>query len=140
MDKLMELEEKMDMGSRVIYSSFNHYTLAEMKLKHPSAKLGMLFSDGWLDVTGYAEKLGVSAIHPSWYHLQYPGLLMESRQKGLDVRVWTVNKEKQMRKICAFGLDAIITNYPDTARRVVDNYFASKAEGQEPEETEEEEI
>ena len=44
---------------------------------------------------------------------------LERYQKsGLKVRVWTVNKEEDMKKFMEAGLEAVITNYPDIALKV----------------------
>jgi glycerophosphoryl diester phosphodiesterase len=39
---------------------------------------------------------------------------------GLEVNVWTVNDPERMRELIDIGIDAIITDVPDVARRVVD--------------------
>lgn len=36
---------------------------------------------------------------------------------GLKVRVWTVNKKEDMKMFMDAGVDAVITNYPDLARK-----------------------
>ena len=33
----------------------------------------------------------------------------------MKVRVWTVNREEDMKHFIEAGLEAVITNYPDTA-------------------------
>jgi glycerophosphoryl diester phosphodiesterase len=37
------------------------------------------------------------------------------------VNVWTVNGEDEMRRLAAVGVDAIITDVTDVARRVFDS-------------------
>ena len=37
------------------------------------------------------------------------------KESGLKVRVWTVNREEDMKHFIEAGLEAVITNYPDTA-------------------------
>ncbi len=37
----------------------------------------------------------------------------------MAVNVWTVNGEDEMRRLAAAGVDAIITDVPDVARRVL---------------------
>ena len=69
---------------------------------------------------GYGEKYGVDAPHPSLNNLQYPGFVQQCKEKGLKLHVWTVNETEYMQLCCQMGVDAIITNYPDLAREVVD--------------------
>ena len=42
-----------------------------------------------------------------------------ARGRRWPVRPWTVNEEADMRKLMALGVDAIITDVPDLARRLV---------------------
>jgi glycerophosphoryl diester phosphodiesterase len=37
----------------------------------------------------------------------------------MTVNVWTVNDEDEMRRLAAAGVDAVITDVPDVARRVL---------------------
>lgn len=42
----------------------------------------------------------------------------EAQALGLKVVVWTVNTEAEMRRMIEFGVDGIISDYPDVLRRV----------------------
>ena len=67
----------------------------------------------------YAAKLGADALHPALYNLQYPDFLEECRKRGLLLHVWTVDEEEDIRRLVEEGIDAVITNRPDVARRIV---------------------
>ena len=60
------------------------------------------------------------ALHPALYHMQDEGLIDRCKRNGLAVHVWTVNDSEHMKALCLAGVDALITNYPDIARNVVD--------------------
>ena len=120
-EKLVQLEQSMGMHGKIIYSSFNHYSVMKIREYDPTAKVGLLYVDGFQDVPGYAEKLGADALHPVFYNLQYEGFLEACREKKLLLHVWTVNDEEAMRYLVQEGVDAIITNKPDIARKIVDN-------------------
>ena len=62
------------------------------------------------------------ALHPGWTKIFYPNYLEDCRRRNILVHVWTIKNEEDMRRCCEMGLDAIITNYPDVARKVVDEY------------------
>lgn len=126
-DKVLELTERYGMIDRVIISSFNHYTVRSMKEKCPQIKTGALYSDGTIGVVDYvADVVKADAMHPGWTKLFYPHYLEDCRRRNMAVHVWTINREEDMRKCCEMGLDAIITNYPDVAKRVVEEYLAEK--------------
>lgn len=42
----------------------------------------------------------------------------EAHGLGLEVVVWTVNEEADMRRLIDMGVDGIITDYPDRLARV----------------------
>lgn len=61
----------------------------------------------------------VKALCPAVYHLQDEKFIEKAKQNNLAVHVWTVNEEAQIRKFADQGVDAVITSYPDVARRVL---------------------
>lgn len=120
--KVLKLTKEMGMEERVIYSSFNHYSVMKMKELNPAAKVGFLYADGPLDMPEYGEKHGVDALHPALYNLQFPGFVEACKKKNLDLNVWTVNEEEHMKMVCTYGIHAMITNYPDLGRKVADSF------------------
>jgi glycerophosphoryl diester phosphodiesterase len=121
-EKVMELTRRMGLQERIIYSSFNHYSVMKLKKLDPSVKTGFLYEDGYLDMPQYAAKHGVEALHPALYNLQYPNFIEDCRVRNIKVRPWTVNETEEMKLLCGLKIDAMITNYPDTGRKVVDEY------------------
>ncbi len=109
------------MEDKIWYSSFNHYSLIRLKELEPSVRTGILYADGIVNVWDYAKKtVGADALHPFFYNIQYPGYLEKSRALGLETHAWTVNEEKDMRALAKAGIEAIITNYPDKARKIIE--------------------
>ena len=118
-EKILALTKEMGMEDRVCYSSFNHYTVTRIHELKPDAEVGFLYADGPIDMPSYGVKHGVNALHPALYNLQYDGFGKECKEKGLKLNVWTVNERPYMEMCCQYGVDAIITNYPDIAKEVV---------------------
>ena len=48
-----------------------------------------------------------------------PALVAEAHQLGLDVVPWTVNSPADMARLIEWGVDGLITDYPDRARLVM---------------------
>lgn len=118
-EKILALTKEMGMEDRVCYSSFNHYTVTRIHELKPDAEVGFLYADGPIDMPSYGVKHSVNALHPALYNLQYDGFVKECKEKGLKLNVWTVNERPYMEMCCQYGVDAIITNYPDIAKEVV---------------------
>lgn len=112
-EKVLKLTEEMGLQDRVWYSSFNHYTVKKIKQLDPSAKVGILYADGIVDVEIYAKALNADALHPALYNCQFENVVEKCHDAGLKMHVWTVNEIEHIQMMLAAGVDAIITNYPD---------------------------
>lgn len=114
-EKVLKLVYDADMSDRVIYSSFNHYSIKKIKNLDEKANTALLFGDVVLDTVNYIKNANIPAIHPPVYHLKMDNFLDEYINAGLDIRVWTVNNPDDMQWLINKNIDAIITNYPDIA-------------------------
>lgn len=63
--KILKLVKEMNMEDQLIYSSFNHYSLLQLKQLNDHVQTGILFSDGWVNPAMYAKNLGINAVHPA---------------------------------------------------------------------------
>ena len=121
----MVIEEVKHQGmeDRIIYSSFNHYSMQKIRELEPDAETAYLYSDVILNVADYAKKTGIKGLHPAIYHMAMADFLREYKESGLKIRVWTVNETEHMEKLFHAGVDAIITNYPDRAVKIRDEFL-----------------
>lgn len=115
--KLIDMIKEYNFGDKVIFSSFNHYSLQDIKAIDSSMEIGLLYSGALVEPWNYAKTLGAEALHPS-YHNIIPELVKGCKENGVKLNPYTVNDEKDMEKIIGAGVDGIITNYPDKALRV----------------------
>ena len=99
--------------------------LARMKAIHPNAKTGALYSEPLIyQPWNYAKMADFTALHPSYnqlYRFQEQGIdfVKEAHDAGIAVNPWTANKEGIMRRLAIWGVDYIITDYPDVALRII---------------------
>ena len=117
-EKIVRLTREKNWQDRVIYSSFNHYSIIKVKELDPDAKVGFLYADGPLNMPGYAAENGVNALHPAFYNLQYPDFMADCNMFDIDVNVWTVNSDADLIKCREIGVNAVITNYPQKAKEL----------------------
>lgn len=117
-EKVLSIVKEAGMEERVIYSSFNHYSIQKILELNPAAQTAYLVADVILDVEKYTKETGVPAIHPPFFHLKMADFLDKYIASGLKIRVWTVNDEEDMREYMKRDLEAIITNYPEVAIRI----------------------
>ena len=113
-EKLIRLEKEYAMEGRVLYSSFNHHSLMEIRKLAPGAEIGLLYELHMVHPWVYAEYVSATAIHPHYYTiLAAPETVPECHKRGIAVNVWTVDDAQIIKLLAGYGVDSIITNKPD---------------------------
>lgn len=113
-EKCLALAKEKGVEDRVIYSSFNHYTLMKLRQLKPDARLGMLFGDIMVNPWEYARQLNVDYLHPMKMNIWVPGFAAGAAEAGYGINMWTINDPETMQ-LCLETGAGIITNYPDVA-------------------------
>ncbi len=117
-EALVRIHHASGMGDRIVYSSFNHFTLLELGRLIPDAQIAPLYSEGLVDPWVYLRHLGVTAVHPMYLTLHAPGVLAGLASAGIAVRAWTVNDPAEWRWLFDHDVDAVITDDPAGALAV----------------------
>ena len=123
---VMEMAKEYGMKDRIWYSSFNRFSLAKIHLLDPAAKVGILHSEVASGLAVFARNLGARALHPSYYNLLSPLFMEECRNNNVLVNIWTIDTPEQMRVCYEAGVNAIITNYPDRAKKLFEELSAEE--------------
>ena len=119
-DKVLQAEAEFGLAGRMIYSSFNHYTICELLKKKPDAKVGLLYMSMIVEPWSYAERLGAKCLHPHFITLaNTPNMAKECNERGLETNIWTVDEPFWMENLAKMGVTSIITNKPDVAVKTV---------------------
>jgi glycerophosphoryl diester phosphodiesterase len=53
-----------------------------------------------------------------------PRFIRHAHSAGLKIQVWTVDEDQDMRRLLDWGVDALISNRPDVAVRIRDEFLA----------------
>ena len=112
--KCLEMEREKGMQGRVLYSSFNHYTIANLLQLDPDARTGLLYMSGLYQPWSYAKNVGATHIHPFFPNILLPDLPKDCLANGVGINMWTVNDAGVMAQCVQYGV-GIITDYPDLA-------------------------
>lgn len=118
--KLIELAREMNMEDRLLYSSFNHYSLMLLREIDPAVRIGLLYQEALIDPFLYAQHIKANAIHPMYPTLAVPGVIEGCKKAGVAIHPWTVNDPQAIRRLVQAGVDAVITDIPDQARKIVE--------------------
>jgi glycerophosphoryl diester phosphodiesterase len=109
------------MADQVVISSFNPLALRRAKKAGPEIECALLTAPdlpGWMRAPLTFRFSRADGIHPE-YPMVDAAFMAAARRRGRPVRPWTVNDEAEMRRLIALGVDAIITDAPDVARRLL---------------------
>ena len=128
---------RSNLSDKIIYSSFDWRVLREIKERDPkiprahltSGAKGKIYDKSpWLDFTPLHSEvelpklikaLGGSAWHPNYKDVNKE-VIKISRNEGLPVNVWTVNREQDMLRMIDYGVDGIMTDYPLKLKELCD--------------------
>lgn len=117
--KALALAAEMGMEDRVMYSSFNHYSLAGMR-QVKDVTVSPLYQEGLFEPWRYAQYMGAQAVNPFFRNLMAPGLMQGCKQAGIQVNVWTPDREQDLQMCIDAGVDGIITNEPQKALELLE--------------------
>lgn len=121
-EKVLDIVNKYDLKDKVIVSSFNHYSVHKCKEICKDIKIGLLYMEGIFEPHLYAKTVGAQAIHPYFPAIDNKAVIDRVRQSGIMVNTWTINEEKDLRRFLEFGVDGIITNYPDKLNQIMKEF------------------
>ena len=118
-EKTADMVRNFGMEDRVIYSSFNHYSLEKLRKYAPEANIGLLISADYVRIPLDANRLDAIAVHPpvSAVNRDY---VEQCHKHNVMVHTWTVDNPLVMEQITNIGVDAFITDCPDIGRKMVD--------------------
>ncbi len=98
---------------RVTIQSFDVRVLSEMHKTYPKIKLAYLVEH----ILSTKISLELMDFTPDIYSPDYELLTQEKvkklQKKGMKVIPWTVNDPEKMKKLIEWGVDGLITDYPD---------------------------
>ena len=110
--------KKAGMSDRVIFSSFNPASLEWIKKNEPGLQVALLYHRPWevfSEVTGGKE---YKILNLRNLYLTRDKIAKIHRE-GMKVNVYTVNSEEELEQFVTWGVDGIITNYPDRLIRIL---------------------
>lgn len=95
-----------------LVSSFQIKELFQVHKINKTIPLAILSKASVSEAIDLGKELGARAIHPSLGIITRDSV-RDSHEAGFKVNVWTVNEPKDIARIKEFGVDGIISDYPD---------------------------
>jgi len=110
------ISEKISLGkwkyTDFIVSSFQKNELFEVRNNDEHIHIAILSKASVPEAIELGKRLKASAIHPSLGIITRDNTKL-SHEAGFKVNVWTVNEREDIRRMIDFGVDGIISDYPN---------------------------
>lgn len=121
-EMVMDVIRKKKITKRTTVQSFDIRTLQTIQHKYPEQTLALLvYKPRSLDEE--LTKLGFTpAIYSPYYAIVTPELVKQAHEKKIQVLPWTVNESADMEKMISYGVDGIISDYPDRLIKLAGSY------------------
>ena len=112
---LMDVIVKHNIEARTIVQSFDSRTLQIIQKQYPNIKTAYLIEN--ISLTTLDNKLETLGFKPTIYSPAYQlvtqQLVKKCHSKGMQIIPWTVNDTSTMKRLIDWGVDGIISDYPN---------------------------
>jgi glycerophosphoryl diester phosphodiesterase len=104
----------------VVISSFDHKSIRRIKQLEPEAQVGLLYAANLINHAEYAQKFDIPiySLHPHFQSIEKLDV-DDAILAGFAVYPYTVNHTKDLRKMIAYGVTGIITDFPARLAQLV---------------------
>jgi len=117
--KALDAVVRRGLLQRTLFSSFFDTVLERLRTLCPEARVALLVSRKFPEgALARAARLGAEAVNPEHF-VASPELIGQAHDAGLDVHVFTVDEEAELRHFLDLEVDGIFTNTPDRLRRLL---------------------
>lgn len=133
-DAVVGLLRKHGLEDRVIVASFHDGVLGYFRSIAPGVATSLAQGEALrfyimyrLGLAAFTSPPGVAVQVPEYHFggrlkVLSRAFVRAAHGRGLEVHAWTINDERTMRRLLSYGVDGIVTDVPDLARRVVDGF------------------
>ncbi len=122
-DKVLECVGKYRLVGRTLISSFNHDSLVTCRRLNPAVRTGLLYLEEIKEPWHYARSLGCYSVHPLFIYLLDQATLEGFKANHIPLYPWTVNDPEQMQNLSAAGVEALITDFPQELKAILNHSF-----------------
>lgn len=113
-DLVVEVIENESSLERVSLQSFDFRVLRYLHTAYPDIQLAALVYEGTLE-TALSDLGFTPAIFSPYYKLVDKQLVNAVHERDMKLIPWTVNEAADMKRLLSYGVDGLITDYPDRA-------------------------
>lgn len=119
---LMEVVEEQGVLDRVIFTSFNHYSVEFINSIDPEVSKGIIYYARLYEPWKYAKKLNAEYLVPL-HRTVTSKLIEETNKRDLKIMAYGSNEREDLKSLIEIGVDYIISDEVDRALKIRDNYL-----------------
>ena len=135
MTELIATVEAADLPIAPVFSSFHKSVIRKLRTQRPEWQSALivgnprwrfmrrLLTGAVLRWAATHQLYGLS-LHERWVT---PSLVHKAQNEGINIAVWTADDPARMSMLALLGVDAIITNRPDSGRETIDSLLETEA-------------
>lgn len=116
--QVAQIMQARDAFGDSIVSSFDWEYLKKIQQLHFNIRIALLADEKPVDLMINAVAMRAHAINPRW-DMVTADLCKAAHERSLKVYTWTVDADARMRALMEYGVDGIMTNYPERLRTVL---------------------
>jgi glycerophosphoryl diester phosphodiesterase len=124
-EKCLKIVEQSSMKNHIIFSSFDPRAIKHLREINHSAAVAVLFEKKYYDKKLPAKI--VSLFDADCFNCSHKELkakwLENLKENNISVNVYTVDDEKNQRRLLKAGVEGIFTNKPDILKKTADDFF-----------------
>jgi len=120
-EQCLDIVDRCCLSGRVLFSSFNPLVLRRLRQLNRHVPIAVLYDKS---IHGSELPSGITALYEAnafnCGRSELDGTwLVDLREHGIPVNVYTVDDEEEMNRLIGAGVDGIFTNRPDILRKLV---------------------
>jgi glycerophosphoryl diester phosphodiesterase len=124
-EAVIQLVKDYRMENKVVYSSFNHYSLRKIAKLNPNAEIAVLYHEKLYKPWKYVAFVEANSAHPN-HKMLNDEILAGYKKHDIKVRPYTVNNPTKMTYFFQREVEGIITDIPDVALSIKQGKTAPK--------------
>ncbi|MDM5157487.1 glycerophosphodiester phosphodiesterase [Bacillus sp. DX1.1] len=113
-EKVIDLVREYHLSNQIIFSSFNHDSVALLAQVAPEISRAILYDEPLADPLAEAKKREANGLHPN-FKLLTKEFIQTAQQQGYVFRPYTINEYNDLQTMIDYGVDVIITDWPNRA-------------------------
>ncbi len=122
-EKVLNLLDKYDTTETVMISTFSFDSAKKVNDINANIPVGLLYLTlpltAWHAKRIHKKRPWADAAHP-WHWTIGERHVRKIHELGVDVNVWTVDSERNIKKMIDHGVDGIITNKPELVKNIAE--------------------